>query len=67
MRKDNIKALFAENITDPRLIKQLAKEVNAQIGGTLYSDALSDNSEPASTYINMFKYNVKELATILSK
>ena len=67
MRKDNIKALFAENITDPRLIKQLAKEVNAQIGGTLYSDALSDNSEPANTYINMFKYNVNELANILSK
>ena len=67
MRKDGIKALFAENITDPRLIKQLAREVNAQIGGTLYSDALSDNSEPANTYINMFKYNVNELATILSK
>ena len=67
MRKDNIKALFAENITDPRLIKQLAKEVNAQIGGTLYSDALSENSEPANTYTNMFKYNVNELATILSK
>ena len=67
MRKDNIKALFAENITDPRLIKQLAKEVNAQIGGTLYSDAFSDISEAAYTYINMFKYNVNELATILSK
>ena len=67
MREDGIKALFAENITDPRLIKQLAREVNAQIGGTLYSDALSDNSEPANTYINMFKYNVNELATILSK
>ncbi len=67
MREDEIKALFAENITDPRLIKQLAREVNAQIGGTLYSDALSDNSEPANTYINMFKYNVNELATVLSK
>ena len=67
MREDEIKAVFAENITDPRLIKQLAREVNAQIGGTLYSDALSDNSEPANTYINMFKYNVNELATILSK
>ena len=67
MRKDGIKALFAENITDPRLIKQLAREVNAEIGGTLYSDALSDASEPANTYINMFKYNVKELASVLSK
>lgn len=67
MRKDGIKALFAENITDPRLIKQLAREVNAEIGGTLYSDALSDTSEPANTYINMFKYNVNELASVLSK
>ena len=67
MRKDGIKALFAENITDPRLIKQLAREVNAEIGGTLYSDALSDASEPANTYVNMFKYNVKELASVLSK
>ena len=67
MRKDGIKALFAENITDPRLIKQLAREVNAEIGGTLYSDALSEASEPANTYIDMFKYNVKELASVLSK
>ena len=67
MRKDGIKALFAENITDPRLIKQLAREVSAEIGGTLYSDALSDASEPANTYINMFKYNVNELASVLSK
>ena len=67
MRKDGIKALFAENITDPRLIKQLAREVNAEIGGTLYSDALSDASESANTYINMFKYNVNELASVLSK
>ena len=67
MREDEIKALFAENITDPRLIKQLAREVNAEIGGTLYSDALSDASEPANTYINMFKYNVNELASVLSK
>ena len=67
MRKDGIKALFAENITDPRLIKQLAREVNAKIGGTLYSDALSDDSEPANTYINMFNYNVNELVSVLSK
>ena len=55
MRKDNIKALFAD-ITDPRLIKQLAKEVNAQIGGTLYSDALSDNlsqQTPISICLNI--------------
>ncbi len=34
---------------------------------TLYSDALSEASGPANTYINMFNYNIKELATVLSK
>ena len=67
MREDGIKALFAENITDPGFIKQLAWEVNAEIGGTLYSDALSEDSGPSNTYINMFNYNIKELATVLSK
>ena len=67
MREDGIKALFAENITDPGLIKQLAREVSAEIGGTLYSDALSEASGPANTYINIFNYNIKELATVLSK
>ena len=67
LREDGIKALFAENITDPELIKQLAREVSAEIGGTLYSDALSEASGPANTYINMFNYNIKELATVLSK
>ena len=67
MREDGIKALFAENITDPGLIKQLSREVNAEIGGTLNSDALSEASGSANTYINMFNYNIKELATVLSK
>ena len=67
MRKDNIRALFAENISDPRLIKQLAREVNAFIGGTLYSDALSDKGEPASSYVKMFNHNVNELVSVLSK
>ena len=42
IRKQKIPAVFMENITDPRLMQQIAKETGAKIGGTLYSDALSD-------------------------
>ncbi|MFZ2871094.1 metal ABC transporter substrate-binding protein [Zavarzinia sp.] len=58
-------AVFLENVTDPRLIEQIARETGAHIGGTLYSDALSDASGDASTYIAMFEHNVAMLTAAL--
>jgi zinc/manganese transport system substrate-binding protein len=62
MRDEGIRALFVENITDPRLIQQLAREAGAIIGGTLYSDSLSGPTGPAPTYLDMFRHNVSEIA-----
>ena len=42
IRKQKIPAVFLENISDPRLLKRIAEETGAKIGGTLYSDALTD-------------------------
>src|SRR5262249_42272974 len=36
-----IPAVFFENISDPRLMRQISAETGAKIGGTLYSDSLS--------------------------
>ncbi|MCO5062925.1 MAG: zinc ABC transporter substrate-binding protein AztC [Rhizobiaceae bacterium] len=58
VREDKAAAIFVENITDPRLTRQLADETGLKIGGTLYSDALSGPDEPASTYIDMMRHNV---------
>ena len=52
-------ALFVENMSDPRLIKQISEETGIKIGGSLYSDALSAADEPASTYIDLMRSNVK--------
>ena len=65
IRKQKIPAVFMENITDPRLMQQIAKETGAKIGGTLYSDALSDAKGPAGTYIDMMRSNVNELSKAL--
>src|SRR5215203_954622 len=65
IRKQKIPAVFMENITDPRLMQQIAKETGARIGGTLYSDALSDANGPAGTYIDMMRSNVRELSKAL--
>jgi zinc/manganese transport system substrate-binding protein len=65
MKRRNIPAVFMENISDPRMMQQIARETGARIGGTLYSDALSDASGPAATYIDMMRSNVRELARAL--
>jgi len=61
VREDKASAIFVENITNPRLIEQIASETGIKVGGTLYSDALSDESGPAATYIDMMKHNVSTI------
>jgi zinc/manganese transport system substrate-binding protein len=58
IRKEKVRAVFIENMADPRLIQQIARETGAVVGGTLYSDALSAAGGPADTYIKMFRYNL---------
>ncbi|MEM1038680.1 MAG: zinc ABC transporter substrate-binding protein [Pseudomonadota bacterium] len=65
VRKDGASALFVENVSNPRLIERIAAETGLEIGGTLYSDALSDSSGPASTYLDMMRHNSKTIATAI--
>jgi zinc/manganese transport system substrate-binding protein len=60
IRTQKIPAVFLENVTDPRLMQQVAEESGAKIGGKLYSDALSEPSGPASNYIALMRNNVRE-------
>jgi len=64
IRADGVRAVFVENIRDPRLIQQIAAEGGAQVGGTLYSDALASEG-PASSYLGMFKHNLDTLLAAL--
>ncbi|MFK8249927.1 metal ABC transporter substrate-binding protein [Ancylobacter terrae] len=66
IKAEKIPAVFMENISDPRLVKRIADETGAKIGGTVYSDALSDDKGPASTYIDMMQNNIREFSAALS-
>jgi len=66
IREEQIPAVFIENITDRRLLDQIARETGAKIGGVLYSDALSEPDGPAPTYLDMFRHNVGALTAALS-
>ncbi|WP_336801967.1 metal ABC transporter substrate-binding protein [Kaistia sp. MMO-174] len=61
IKAEKITALFAENITDPRLLNQIARETGVTIGGELFSDALSPPDGPAPTYLKMFENNSAKL------
>jgi zinc/manganese transport system substrate-binding protein len=65
IRKEKIPAVFMENISDPRLMEQIARETGAKIGGTLYSDALSKADGPAATYIDMMRNNIRQFGAAL--
>jgi len=62
IRKEKVKALFVENVSDPRLIKQIGRETGVALGGTLYSDALSPAGGPAATYLDMMRHNARLIA-----
>jgi zinc/manganese transport system substrate-binding protein len=66
IKEEKIPAVFLENVTDRRLLDQIARETGAKIGGTLYSDALSGPDGPAPTYLDMFRHNVGALTAALS-
>jgi zinc/manganese transport system substrate-binding protein len=66
IRRENIPAVFMENIADPRLLQRIAEETGTRIGGILYSDALSPPDGPAGSYIAMMRSNVRELTTALT-
>jgi zinc/manganese transport system substrate-binding protein len=66
IRKQKIPAVFLENVTDKRLLERIGAESGARIGGTLYSDALTDEKGVAPTYLDMMRHNVKQLAAALT-
>lgn len=66
IRKDRVRAVFVETITDGRLIDRIAKETGIKVGGSIYSDALSPSTGPAATYIDMVRHNVKLLTAAMA-
>ena len=65
IKRDGVRAIFVENISDPRLVERIAREGGARVGGTLYSDALSAAGGPAASYLGLVEHNARTLASAL--
>ncbi len=66
MKAKQVRAVFVENVSNPRMIERIAREGGGVVGGRLYSDALSSNNE-ANTYLKMFQHNASTLASAMLK
>ena len=66
IKREKAPAVFIENISDPRLMRRIAQESGAKIGGELFSDSLSPSDGPAATYIDMMNHNIVELKKALA-
>jgi zinc/manganese transport system substrate-binding protein len=62
-----VRAVFIENITDPRLVEHIARDAGAIRGGTLYSDALSAPGTAADSYLKMFDSNAATLVNAMRR
>ena len=63
IKSQGVKAVFFENIENPKVIQEITRETGAKIGGELYADGLG--YKQATTYIEMEKYNISTIVDAL--
>lgn len=61
IQREKIKAVFLENMSNPKLLAQLSQDVGVTVGASLYADALSGADKPGATYLQMMRHNVTQL------
>lgn len=65
IRRENIRAIFTENVISPKLAQSVSKETGVKIAPPLYSDALGAVGSSGETYLKMFRHNVTTIVKAL--
>lgn len=63
IRDQGVKAIFSEDIENPKVIQQITRETGAKLGGKLFSDGLG--AKPNDTVDAMFRHNVNTIVEAL--
>ena len=67
IQKEKIRAVFIENMSNPKLLAQLSKDAGVAVGPSLYVDALSKAGGPADSYLKLMRHNVAQLAAAMKQ
>ena len=65
IRRNNVKAIFTENIIPPKLAAQVASETGAKVAPPLYTDALGEIGSSGDTFLKAFRHNVTTIVAAL--
>ncbi len=60
-------AIFVENMTNPKLIEQVASSAGVIVAPALYTDALGQPGTAGETYLGMMRYNIAVIVQGLSQ
>lgn len=63
IRDGGARAMFAENIENPKVLVEITRETGIKPGGVLYADGLGGNG--ASDYLGMMHHNVSTIVNAL--
>lgn len=67
VREHNIPAVFSESTVPPDPAEQVARETEAEYGGVLYVDSLSEEDGPVPTYIDLLRVTTETIVKGLSE
>jgi zinc/manganese transport system substrate-binding protein len=67
IRSSGVPVIFAENVSQQRIMDQIARESGVRLGPPLYTDALGANGSPGDTYVKMMRYNVSSIVNSLKE
>jgi ABC-type Zn uptake system ZnuABC Zn-binding protein ZnuA len=63
IKAQHVKAIFTENMQNPKVLKEITRETGAVLGGELYADGLGTGE--AATYEGMMKHNIRTVVEAL--
>ena len=67
IKEGQVPAVFVESTIDPKMLKQIASDNGAVVGGELFADSLGDEESGADTYYKMMKSNTDKIVTALKQ
>ena len=63
----SVPAIFAENVSNPVLMENIASEANVELAPALYTDALGGPGSEGDTYVGMVRYNASTMSEALEE
>lgn len=63
----DVRAVFCESTVSDRAMRQVVEATDAEFGGVLYVDSLSEPDGPVPTYLDLIRHDVSLIARALAK